>query len=139
VKSRVLSYEMCRLILQGTSLQRLAICECVEETGNVFLGVAAGIGRELRQASDVEYVYYGPHHFGCESGHTMGTANVERLLAEIALTPAERGECRILVERVFELYTAFVAELHEFALQHPIAELRNSRLRPGRHDRPSPA
>ena len=135
VRSRVLSYEMCRLILQGTSLHRLAICECVEETGNVFLGVAAEIGRELRRATDVEYVYYGPHHFGCESGHTMGTPGVEQLLEEIRLTAGEQAECRALVERVFALYTAFVGELHEFALRHPIAELRSAPLRPGRADR----
>jgi hypothetical protein len=135
VKSRVLSYQMCRLILQGSSLHRLAICECVEETGNVFLGVAAEIGRELRAQSDIDCVYYGTHHFGCESGHTMGTANVEERLAAIELDATQRSECLALVERVFQLYTAFVGELHEFAQRHSIAELRSQRLRPGRNDR----
>jgi hypothetical protein len=135
VRSRVLSYEMCRLILQGSSLHRLAICECVEETGNVFLGIAADIGRDLQRTTQVEYVYYGPHHFGCESGHTMGTPGVERLLEEIELTDGQRAECRALVQRVFQLYASFVAELHAFALGHPIEELRSGPLRPGRHDR----
>ena len=132
VQSRILSYQMCRLILQGTSLHRLAICECVEETGNVFLGVAAEVGRELHEQDGIECTYYGPHHFGCESGHTMGTANVEQLLRDIVLDDHERAECLAVVERVFGLYAAFVNELYEFTQQHPIDELREKPLHPQR-------
>ena len=135
VKSRLLSYEMCRLTLQATPLQKLVIVECVEATGNIFLGLASRIGRELEQATGTQYIYYGPHHFGCESGHTMGTQDVEQQLESIQLAEEERGTALALVDKVFALYTDFVGELLAYAKAHPIDLLRSGPLGAGRHDR----
>lgn len=139
VKSRLLSYEMCRLSLGADSLHKLAIVECVEATGSVFLGVSAGIGEELRARSDQEYTYYGANHFSFESGHTMGTDDVESELAAIPLTPEQRETLLALVDRVFALYTEFVGELFAYATAHPIEQLRQQPLGPGRRDRRGPA
>jgi hypothetical protein len=138
LKSRLLAYEMCRLTLQATPLQKLVIVECVEATGNVFLGVASRIGRELEQSTGTQYIYYGPHHFGCESGHTMGTEDVEQQLESIQLSEEERTTSLSLVDKVFALYTSFVGELLAYAKAHPIDQLRNGPLGAGRHDRPAP-
>ena len=127
IASRMLTYRFCAIALDATPTERLAIVETVETTGNTFLHLAAEISAQVRDASAGRHVYYGAHHAGCESGHHMGTPGVESYLHAIELTPDERARCRGLVDRIYDLYTAFTEEAHRFVTTHSLADLRADR------------
>ena len=127
IASRMLTYKFCAIALNATPTERLAIVETVETTGNTFLHLAAEISAQVRDASAGRHIYYGPHHAGCESGHHMGTPDVESYLDAIALTPDERERCCSLVDRIYALYTAFTEEAYRFVTTHSLADLRNDR------------
>jgi hypothetical protein len=127
IASRMLTYRFCAIALQATPTERLAIVETVETTGNTFLHLAAEISAQVRDASAGRHVYYGAHHAGCESGHHMGTPGVESYLHAIELTPDERERCYSLVDRIYDLYTAFTEEAYRFVTTHSLADLRTDR------------
>lgn len=124
IASRMLTYRFCAISLAATPTERLAIVETVETTGNAFLNLAAEVAAEVRGASAGQHIYYGKHHARCESGHHMGTPDVEALLHAVELTDEERARCCAVVDQIYALYTAFTDEMYRFATSHTLEGLR---------------
>jgi hypothetical protein len=99
----------------------------VETTGNAFLNLAAEVSAQVRGPGAGQHVYYGRHHARCESGHHMGTPDVEQYLDTIELTAEERARCCSVVDRIYALYTAFTDEMYRYAVRHSLGELREGR------------
>jgi hypothetical protein len=121
IKSRMLTYDMVGIAKQASPICRVILVEVIEKTGNVFLGQTAKVSRQLSNHPD--YLYFGQHHLNCESGHHMGTADIEQKLEAIELTVDELGEGVRLIDDTYTLYENFLTEMLEFARHHDHSEL----------------
>jgi hypothetical protein len=95
--------------------------EVIEKTGNVFLGCTARACRDAEKKNN--FLYYGDHHLACETGHTMGTEDIESLLHAITLTDDEVAAGVKLIDTVYGLYHDFVDEMYDFATNNSYQEL----------------
>lgn len=114
-QSRILMYRLTAMIDVASSIERIAIIEAIEETGNVLFKEVLGIARILETRLGTELHYCGLHHFNLESGHTMGADHRE--MAAIEITEATTERCTRLVEEVFDIFTHWTWELLCFATQ----------------------
>lgn len=124
--NRMLMPRLAHLLYDATPLERLAIIEAIEETGNVLFALTAGLARRIEAAEHITLRYLGDFHFQLETGHAMSGAD-HRELAAIALDDTQRARCLIQVARVFEYFAEWTDELLEFAT----AELDGSALQAG--------
>jgi hypothetical protein len=111
--NRMLMYRLTALIDRASSLERIAIVEAIEETGNVLFRDVLGIARILEERIGDELRYCGSHHFTLESGHAMGSDHRE--LAAIDLDLAAYERCLCAVEEVFAIFEKWTDELLCFA------------------------
>jgi hypothetical protein len=114
--NRMLGARLAHLVYGATPTERLVVIEAIEETGNVLFSLTAGLARRVEQAEGIELRYLGDFHLALESGHAMD-GDDHRTLAGIDLDDVGRARCLWLVDRVFELFEAWVAELHAYALE----------------------
>ena len=124
IKSRMITYEMTAIAKGLTPKEKVILVEVIEKTGNVFLGCTADVCREAGEGS--HSLYYGDNHLACESGHTMGTDDIESLLHAIPLTDAEVEAGKQLVDTIYTLYHDFVDEMHDFVSNNNYQELVQS-------------
>ncbi len=115
VKIRMLSYRMCQLGLGADSLHKLVLVHCIEATGKVSLEHSALVARDLGSRSRKPLVYFGAHHVETEASHTLEDGGVQGMLSDIHLDPELSRELVTLVDRSFEVFTAFADELLAFA------------------------
>lgn len=121
IKSRMLTYDMVGIAKQASPIGKVILVEVIEKTGNVFLGQTAKVSRELNNYPD--YLYFGEHHLKCETGHHMGTADIEDKLGAIELTADELEKGLRLIDDSYTLYENFLTEMLEFARHHDHSEL----------------
>lgn len=119
IKSRLLSYQMIILISRATTKEKIMIVEAIEMTGNVFLKNTAALCMQISGGKN--YEYYGEKHHMTETGHHVGTADIEERLNQMILTESERDAGQKLIDQVYSLYQDFVDEMYEFATH----QLRN--------------
>ena len=98
----------------------LAAIEAIEATGNVVLSLTAEVAQELQQATKHNYRYFGQHHFCVETGHAMGTDDVEALLEKIQFTEEQHAQAIALVDKVFEVFTESLDELMDYIQTHSL-------------------
>lgn len=111
-RSRVLMYDLCALLADCNSMEKLAVIEAIEETGNVLFALTTKIAGMVQEQTGIELRYMGAFHFALESGHLQNGEHAE--LARIALDDDARARCAALVDRTFD---AFAAWTHEGARQ----------------------
>lgn len=109
-RSRVLMYDLCALLAGCNSVEKLAVIEAIEETGNVLFALTTKISEAVREHTGIELRYMGAFHFALESGHMQNGEHAE--LARIGLDDEARNRCIGLVDRTFD---AFAAWTHEAA------------------------
>lgn len=117
--NRMLMTKLAHLLYDATPVQRLAIIEAIEETGNVLFALTAALARRIEADERVKLRYLGDFHFQLETGHAMSGAD-HRELAAIALDAAQREKCLAQVALVFQYFEEWTVELLTFAT----AELR---------------
>jgi hypothetical protein len=111
-------YGLTQLFGSASSELRLVLIESVEAAGAVSFHAATRPAREFREQTGKDLLYFGEVHEALESGHAMGTENVEGLLAAITLTPARRAEARALARSVFALFESMLDALLRYAQAH---------------------
>jgi hypothetical protein len=116
LKTRMLTYRICRLGLGASSIEKLVLVQCIEAVGKVSLEHAAPLGRELAKQLPKPLVYFGSHHLDTESGHTLEEEEVRGRLEQVALDLAQRDSLRSLVDQTFEAFREFSDDLHKVAL-----------------------
>jgi hypothetical protein len=107
-RSRVLMYDLCAILADCNSVEKLAVIEAIEETGNVLFALTTRIAESVREQTGIELRYLGAFHFALESGHMQNGEHAE--LARIALSDEERSRCLALVDRTFDTFTAWTHE-----------------------------
>jgi hypothetical protein len=124
--NRMLMTKLAHLLYDATPVQRLAIIEAIEETGNVLFSLTAGLARRIEAQEHITLRYLGDFHFNLETGHAMG-GNDHRELAAIPLDDADRAKSLEQVALVFRYFEEWTNEL----LAYATAELDSSALQPG--------
>lgn len=124
IKSRMITYEMAAIARQLNTKEKIILVEVIEKTGNIFLGCTAQACKDAGQENNM--LYYGANHLASETGHTMGTDDIESLLFEIVFSEEEAAAGIQLIDRIFGLYHDFVDEMHEFAINNSYQELMSS-------------
>lgn len=124
--NRMLMTKLAHLLYDATPVQRLAIIEAIEETGNVLFSLTAGLARRIEAQEHITLRYLGDFHFNLETGHAMGGSD-HRELAAIPLDDAERAKSLEQVALVFRYFEEWTNEL----LAYANAELDSSALQPG--------
>jgi hypothetical protein len=115
VKTRMLSYELCRLTGGLNSMQKFVLIVCIEATGNVALGAVATTGRALEPIVARKLVYFGGHHVETENQHTLENPAIRRTLDEIVLTESDRQSLYPIVDQAFQYFGGFVDEIFQIA------------------------
>lgn len=108
-------YGLTQLFGSASGELRLVLIESVEAAGAVSFREAVKTASELRAQTGKELLYFGEVHEALESGHAMGTENVEGLLAEIQLTAEQRQQGVVLVRAVFALFEQMFEALLRYA------------------------
>ncbi|MGF6472747.1 hypothetical protein QFZ89_007998 [Paraburkholderia youngii] len=114
--SRLLVYELCAILAGCSGVEKLAVIEAIEETGNVLFALTTRLADAVRDQTGIELRYMGAFHFALESGHLQNGGHVD--LAHIELNCEEQDRCIALVDRVFD---AFAGWSHEAVAQIELA------------------
>lgn len=118
-QNRILTYRLAALIAEASAVERIAIIEAIEETGNVLFSAMLNLAKTIEIRRGIELRYCGEFHFNLESGHSAGSDHTE--IAGISLDEATQARCLILVDQVFELFESWTYELLEYAKRHSIS------------------
>lgn len=110
-------YELTAMFAAGSSPVRLAIVEAIEAMGSVAFRTFTGVAAEYKETTGKALEYFGRAHEDLESGHTMGTDDIEQRLLEVVLTEDDYVKARAYVGKVFDLFSAMMGELHEYVLR----------------------
>lgn len=113
--SRQHFYRIMQLISESKPNLNLVIIEAIEATGNVFFDALTEVTKELQPITGEEYQYYGRCHLTVETGHTMGTLDIEKALDSISLTQEDQEKAFFLVERVFTGFAELLNEYYAYA------------------------
>jgi hypothetical protein len=133
-QNRILTYRLAALIDRASAIERIAIIEAIEETGNVLFGTMLDLATAIERRRGIELRYCGEFHFALESGHSAGSNRLE--IAEISLDEATQAHCLLLVDEVFALFAAWTHELLSYATRKHARDLDDlyARLAISDHD-----
>ncbi|GAB1543308.1 hypothetical protein NUACC21_59820 [Scytonema sp. NUACC21] len=113
--TRQISYQVSAYTWQADPIIKVAAIESLEAMGHVFFSMSLPIAVELQKMTKKEYVYFGNVHLQVETGHTMGTPEVEDFITDIELTNAQRQEAFDVVEKTFKIFSEWTYELLAYA------------------------
>jgi hypothetical protein len=106
---------------------RLVIVEAIESAGAVAFQIFRAVADEFRRQTARELRFFGAHHEALESGHTMGTDDIEAKLCSIELEDQERRQAMELIDLVFQQFSAMMEEFHAYARRHASARILENR------------
>jgi hypothetical protein len=115
VRTRMLSYHMCRLGLRADSIRRLVLVHCIEAAGKVTVANVAAVGRAYSAQTGKRLAYFGAHHSDAETTHTVEQVQVRRMIDEIGLETQMRHELSTVVDESFQYFTAFADDMLQSA------------------------
>lgn len=112
-QNRILTYRLAALISNASAIERIAIIEAIEETGNVLFSTMLNLAKAIESRRGIQLRYCGEFHFSLESGHSVGSDRLE--IAGIPLDESIQARCLSLVDEVFTLFEAWTHELLHYA------------------------
>jgi hypothetical protein len=115
-QNRILTYRLAALIASASAVERIAIIEAIEETGNVLFSTMLDLAKAIETRRGIELRYCGEFHFALESGHSVGSDRIE--MAKILLDESTQSRCLSLVDEVFALFESWTHELLYCAKRH---------------------
>lgn len=130
VMNRVLMYKLTALLMRVTPMQKMAIIEAIEETGNVLFNLTSKLADRLSDETGIEFRYLGDFHLAKETGHAMNSDHRE--LCAIEMSEEMRAETLVMVEQVFAWFAEWTQELLAYAQKHPVTAPRALRVLPAR-------
>ncbi|AKF04130.1 hypothetical protein [Sandaracinus amylolyticus] len=117
LKTRMLSYHMCKLGLGASSLQKLVLVQAIEGAGAVTVGRVSAVGREVAAESGIKLVYLGPHHSDTEGEHTLEDDAVRSMIEAIELDDATAAQLVAMVDETYRHFRGFIDEMHALVLE----------------------
>ena len=115
--TRQLSYQLSACMLQAQPIQKIAIIEAVETTGNVLFELTTQVALEIQSKTRQRYQYFGDFHFKLETTYAVEEPDFEALKS-IEIPEDVLQECFELVEKVFEMFAEWTEELRLYAHKH---------------------
>lgn len=132
-ETRLLSYRLWSMSENASALDRMIIIEAIEATGVVFFGDLVSCAHKIPEGRLTRpLIYVADHHFGVEQGHSAGQATHDARLSDIKLDAAEQARYLAMVDKVFDLFIGWSAELYKHALQGPMALEMDAQREPTR-------
>ncbi|MGG6265312.1 hypothetical protein ACQ4M3_13885 [Leptolyngbya sp. AN03gr2] len=113
-KTRQVCHQIALHSFKAEPIVVLAGIEAIEATGNAAFSKMSEVANEFRQLTNQECRYFGRYHLAVETGHTMGTEEIENFLETIELTPEQQEQAIEMVEMVFRVFTDAMNEVLEF-------------------------
>ena len=107
VRTRNLSYELCRLSAGLGSLDRLVMVNAIEATGAVTIQALGRVGAEMESRLDRRLVFFGSRHLESERDHTLSDDAIRSALEDVRLDDGERAAKLSIVDRVFGYFRGF--------------------------------
>lgn len=117
VALRMTCYRLVGLLSGCPDALRMAIIETIEALGAVAGRSFTGLAEEYRQAGGEVLEYFGHKHADLESGHAMGTHDIEQRLLDIELSDEEYARGSELVSSVYTMFAAMMTELRDYSLK----------------------
>jgi hypothetical protein len=114
-RTRQLVYGLVALVSGESPVQRLVVVESIEAAGSVGFSRFTQVAREFEAGTGKRLLYFGDTHAELESGHVMGTDNVQADLAALELTPEQVERALGLASKTFELFHGMGDELLAYA------------------------
>ncbi|TVP60297.1 MAG: hypothetical protein EA343_17745 [Nodularia sp. (in: Bacteria)] len=121
-KTRQICHQIALHTFQAEPIVVLAAIEAIEATGNVALSLTAQVAEELQQDTKQNYRYFGQHHLCVETGHAVGTDNLQHFVEELQLTEEQKTKAFELVEKVFEVFSGSMEEMMAYANKSTIKQ-----------------
>ncbi|NUP14429.1 MAG: hypothetical protein HOW73_51015 [Polyangiaceae bacterium] len=113
---RTTCYKLAGLLEPSSTKLRIVIVEVIEALGSAAFETFAQVASEFRSATGKSLEYFGRPHEQLETGHTIGTDEIEERLHAVVLTEDERARSVQMVDSIFDSFSAMMAELHEYVL-----------------------
>ncbi|MCU0551177.1 MAG: hypothetical protein MUC48_17665 [Leptolyngbya sp. Prado105] len=127
-KSRQICHQIALYSFKAEPIVVLAGIEAIEATGNAAFQQISEVVEELQQITQQEYRYFGRHHLQVETGHSMGTDEIETVLEAFDLSPEQHQQAIEIVEMVFQVFTDAMNEAMDYAkmqsIEHPFTTTR---------------
>lgn len=114
-KTRILTYEFCKLSATMTSLEKLVLILVIEAAGKVALDVSTPVGRRAAEKLGRKLPYFGGQHLESEEGHTLAEGSVRGALSEVTLDAAAHARATALVDKLFALFVGQLDDAVAFA------------------------
>lgn len=127
-KTRQTIYGLMALIEDTDPGVRMAVVEAIEATGDVAFTHFSALADEFQKATGQELCYFGHIHKELETGHAMGTEDIEAQLEALELSPELEQQALVLVDRVFALFTSMFEEWMAYAQRGTQVQVRASNL-----------
>jgi hypothetical protein len=118
VRTRALTYRMCRLGYAASSLEKLVLVQVIEAAGKVTVDAVSAVGTEYHKLSGKKLVYMGHHHLATESDHTLEDAEVHRGIEAVAIESDQLPGLLDIVDQGFEAFAAFTSDMLATAQAH---------------------
>ncbi|BAY26649.1 hypothetical protein NIES2100_64650 [Calothrix sp. NIES-2100] len=122
-KTRQICHQIALHTFQAEPVVVLAAIEAIEATGHVALALTAQVAQELQQDTKQNYRYFGQHHFCVETGHAVGTDNLQQFVENLQLTEEQKTKSFELVEKVFEVFSESMEEMMVYVNKHSLKKL----------------
>lgn len=111
-------YELYRYSFTAQPIMKLVIIESIEAAGNVISSLTASLSYEIKTTTGKECLYFGDAHLSAETGHIIGTENLDEIIADIYLKDEERQKAFEMVEKVFDIFTKLTNAFLEYSNKH---------------------
>ena len=111
VKSRMLSYQLCRLALRADSLTKLVLVHCVDATAEVVIRHVMRVGKEWTAQNGKSLELFGASHDQAENDPGIWEHEARAIVEDIGLHGETRRELLALVKQAFEYFGEFATEL----------------------------
>ena len=115
-QTRLLTYRLCGLGLRANPLRKLVLMQCMERTFKVGGEYAGRAAADFASRHGAQLKYFGVQHAAAEQAHTHSSDDVQQMLKTVELSAPERDGLCDVVRECFAAFTAWLDELHRFAL-----------------------
>lgn len=115
VRSRMLSYKICRLALGADSLRKLVVVYCAEATAEVTIKHVLAVASEWSETTGQKLAFFGGAHDEAEEDHTLWEAGTMERLRNLELEPEVEKELIGMVHVAFDAFTELTEEMLDTA------------------------
>lgn len=110
-------YALTAILASAPLAVKMAILEAVESAGAAAFETLSELAAEYRAETGRELLFFGQRHKDLETGHALGTDDIEERLHGVLLSDDELSEARRLIDEVFHTFSVMMQELHEYGLR----------------------